>query len=179
MRKTNQEVLELENEKINSPRTIDRIVADELLEMGFSYKFTGTHYLHDSIVCAASMKLENAGSVNEFCRWIAERVRRKYKICNDHYNTEVAAAIDRAFAFGNINYLLDTFKSSYDKDKMKVTKNTFIMTVRKKIMESLEAEQSFNATQLRLIIQGTVEHITDISTLEGMCKIVLSLTKEG
>lgn len=179
MRKTNQEVLELENEKINSPRMIDRIVADELLEMGFSYKFTGTHYLHDSIVCAASMKFEDFGNVNEFCRGIAEKVRRKYKVCNDHYSTEVAAAIDRAFAFGNINYLLDTFKSSYDKDKMKVTKNTFIMTVRKKIMESLEAEQSFNATQLRLIIQGTVENITDISTLEGMCKIVLSLTKEG
>ena len=49
------------------------------------------------------------------------------------------------------------------------------MTVRKKIMEALEAQQSYNATQLRLIIQGTVENITDVTLLQALCNIVVSM----
>ncbi len=179
MKRTKEEKEKMAQEKINSPRTADRLVADELLEMGFSYNFIGTHYLHDSIVHAASLKLEDFENVNEFCRIISRRVCRKYNVGSYRYGTEIADAIERAFTVGNINYLLETFKSSYDQDKMKVTKNAFIMTVRKKIMEELEAEQSFSATQFRLIIQGTVEKITDISVLEGMCKIVLSLGEKN
>ncbi len=57
---------DLTKEKINSPRTVDRLVADELLEMGFSYSFMGTHYLHDSIVFSTFLKLEDFKCVNSF-----------------------------------------------------------------------------------------------------------------
>ncbi len=175
MSRTKEEKEKMTKEKVNSPKTADRLVADELLEMGFSYNFMGTHYLHDSIVYSVLAKLEDFENVNGFCREISRRVCRKYNVGSYQYGTEIAQSIERAFAVGNINYLLETFKSSYDKEKMKVTKNAFIMTVRNIVMEKMEAEQSFNATQLRLIIQGTVEKITDISILEGMCKIVLSI----
>lgn len=92
------------------------------------------------------------------------------------YANNIKSAIERAFDIGNINYLLDTFKSSYDKDKMKVSKNAFIMTVRRKIVEMLEKQEPYTATQLRLIIQGSVEGITDYALLKGICDIVSSFT---
>lgn len=173
MRRTICNMEDLTQEKINSPRTVDRLVADELLEMGFSYSFMGTHYLHDSIVFSTSLKLEDFKCVNSFCHRVNELVRKKYNV--DIVSPAVAAAIDRAFREGNINYLLDTFKGSYDKDRMMVSNKVFIMTVRKKIMEALEAQQSYNATQLRLIIQGTVENITDVTLLQALCNIVVSM----
>ena len=59
MSRTICNIRNLTQEKINSPRTVDRLVADELLEMGFSYSYIGTHYLHDSIVYSVSLKLED------------------------------------------------------------------------------------------------------------------------
>lgn len=135
----------------------------------------GTDYLHDSIVQSTKMSLEDFKNVSEFCLRIAKVVCRKYNTRIDHYGMEVAAAIERAFQVGNINYLLDIFKNSYDRDKMKVTKNAFIMTVRKKIVEELELQNSYNETQLRIIIQGELEGINDIRILQGMHDIVLSL----
>lgn len=41
-------------------------------------------------------------------------------------------------------------------------------------MEELAAQEKHNATQLRLIIQGSVERITDCNLLKGICDIVLS-----
>lgn len=164
---------DLTQEKINSPRTIDRLVADELLEMGFSYSYIGTHYLHDSIVYSTSLKLEDFKDVYNFYHRVNELVQKKYKV-----NVTAAAiskAIEQAFIDGNINYLLETFKGSYDKDRMMVSNKVFIMTVRKKIMEALEAQQSYNATQLRLIIQGTVENIKDVTLLQALCNIVVSM----
>lgn len=173
MRKTNEELRKMEEEKLSSIAKTDKMVSKELLKMGFSYNQMGTHYLHESIVIAASLKLENFSSVDELCLAIGKKICRKYGIRNDHYSSSVSHSIEKAFEVGNIDYLLDTFKSSYDRDKMKVVKNTFIMTVRKKIMEEMEEEQEYSANQLRVIIQGTVEKIRDISVLEGLCKIVL------
>lgn len=166
MKRTKKEKLMMAQEKTNSQKSVDRLVADELLEMGFSYNFMGTHYLHDSIVYAVSLKLEDYGTVNEFCRVISTRVCAKYNFGSCQYGREIAQAIERAFIVGNINYILETFKSSYDKDKMKVTKNAFIMTMRQKIIEQMKEEQSFDATQLQLIIRRAVEKITDIRILE-------------
>lgn len=174
MKRTDKEKSEMTNEKTNGKRA-DRLVMDELLKMGFSYNRMGTHYLHDSIVYAISLKLEDFGNTNRLCHVIGEKVRRKYNICEYQYGTEISQAIEKAFTVGNIDYLLDTFKSAYDQDKMKVTKNAFIMTVREKILKELEAQQSFNTTQLRIIIQGTIEEITDYVLLKGICDIVLSL----
>lgn len=175
MRRTICNMEDLTKEKLNSPRTVDRLVADELLEMGFSYNNTGTHYLHDSIVYSISLKLEDFRDVNDLCHRVGVMVYKKYNIGVDYYCRSIHTSIMRAFDTGNINYLLETFKSSYDYDKMSVGKNTFIMTVRKKIMEALEAGQSYNATQLRLIIQGTVENITDVTLLQALCNIVVSM----
>lgn len=172
---TLKEMENLTQSKINSPRTVDRLVADELLEMGFSYNHTGTHYLHDSIVFSTSLRLEDFENASELCRKVGVMVRKKYNICIDHYSGNIHSSIVRAFEVGNINYLLETFKSSYDYDKMCVTKNVFIMTIRRKIMDALEAQQSYNATQLRLIIQRTVENIKDVTLLQALCNIVVSM----
>lgn len=177
MKRTKEKMSEMTREKQNSKRIVDRLVMDELLEMGFSYNHIGTHYLHDSIVYATRLKIEDFDGVSDFCREIGKKVGRKYNVSSNHYCVEIAAAIGRAFEVGNINYLLEIFKSSYDTTKMKVPKNTFIMTVRKKIVESLEAQEFHNATQLRLIIQGSIEGITDYTLLKGICDIVLSFNE--
>lgn len=174
MRFTKEEMSEMERNKRESKKTVDRLVMDELLEMGFSYNSIGTHYLHDSIVVSTQLRIEDFMKVSNFCQMIGTKVCKKYKIGAYQYANNIEVAIERAFETGNINYLLETFKSSYDKEKMKVTKNVFIMTVRRKIMEALAAQESHNATQLRLIIQGSVEGIADCNLLKGICDIVLS-----
>ena len=173
MSRTICNIRNLTQEKINSPRTVDRLVADELLEMGFSYSYIGTHYLHDSIVYSVSLKLEDFKDVHNFYHRVNELIKKKYKV--NVTAAAIAKAIEQAFIYGNINYLLETFKGSYNKDRMMVSNKVFIMTVRKKIMEALEAGQSYNATQLRLIIQGTVENITDVTLLQALCNIVVSM----
>lgn len=175
MKHTLVRMSEMTKEKQNSKKTADRLVMDELLEMGFSYNSIGTHYLHDSIIASIQMRLEDFMKVSNFCQMIATKVCEKYKVGAYQYANNIEVAIERAFETGNINYLLETFKSSYDKEKMKVTKNVFIMTVRRKIMESLAAQETHDATRLRLIIQGSVEGITDYNLLKGICDIVLSV----
>lgn len=175
MARTKEKLSEMTREKEQSQKTADRLVMDELLEMGFSYNSTGTHYLHESIVESMKMRLEDFSNVSAFCKAISLRICRKYKVGSYQYGANVKEAIERAFEVGNINYLLETFKSSYNEERMKVTKNVFIMTVRRKIMDALAAQETHNATQLRLIIQGSVEGITDCNLLKGICDIVLSV----
>lgn len=175
MRFTKEEMSKMTKEKENSKKTVDRLVMDELLEMGFSYNSIGTHYLHDSIAFSTQMRLEDFTKVSIFCQSISARVCRKYRIGSYQYGVNIDRSIEKAFEVGNVNYLLETFKGSYNGEKMKVTKNTFIMTVRRKIMEALAAQENHNATQLRLIIQGSVEEITDCALLKGICDIVLSV----
>lgn len=174
MARTKEEMSEMTFKKQNSPKTVDRLVMDELLEMGFSYNSIGTHYLHDSITESTKMLLEDYTNVNSFCKAIGNRICQKYKVGAYQYGANIELAIERAFEVGNFNYLKETFKSSYDSDKMKVTKNTFIMTVRRKIMDALDSQEVHNTTQLRLIIQGSVEGITDYNFLKGICDIILS-----
>lgn len=179
MARTKEEMSEMTFKKQNSQKTVDRLVMDELLEMGFSYNSIGTHYLHDSIVDSTKMRLEDFSNVSAFCKSISLRVCRKYKVGSYQYGANIKEAIERTFEAGNINYLLETFKGSYDKDKMKVTKNVFIMTVRRKIMDALVEQETHSATQLRLIIQGSVEEITDCILLKGICDIVMSLCRDN
>lgn len=175
MKFTKEEMSEMTRRKESSSKTVDRLVMDELLEMGFSYNSIGTHYLHDSIVISTQLRLEEFAKVSNFCQSIGTSVCRKYGVGCYQYANNIESSIERAFETGNISYLLETFRSSYDKDKMKVNKNTFIMTVRRKIMEALEKQNFYNATQLRLIIQGSVEGITDCNLLKGICDIVISV----
>lgn len=178
MRYTKEHMLEMTKEKQNNHKTVDKLVMEELLKMGFSYNRMGTHYLHESIVMSARMNLEDFGSVDKLCARIRERISKKYGIVAYQYSTEIAAVIERAFEVGDIEYLIHTFKGSYDCDKMKVGKNTFIMTVRKKIMDSLEGQEEYSIEQLRIIIQGTLEEITDRFLLEGLRNVVLSASSK-
>ncbi len=173
MRLSNEYIKNITKDKINSSRAVDKLVTDELLKMGFSYKIIGTHYLHDSIVYSTSLKLEDFKTVGLFCREIEKEIKKKYNIKYVCYYKAIENSIERAFEVGNINYLLNTFKNIYDNEKMKVTKNEFIMVMRQKIMAALGIQQ--NATQLRLIIQGIVENITDITLLQALCNIVVSV----
>lgn len=175
MFRTKSEMGSLTNKKLNSAKATDKIVSDELLKMGFSYAYIGTHYLHDSIVYAVAMRFESFSNVKTFCVEISEKVSFKYGVTVNQYNTECASAISKAFVDGNIDYILDIFKESYDRDRMSVTKKQFIMTLRNKILSETEEQRSYNTNQLRLIIQGTVERITDDRLLEGLCNIVLSM----
>ena len=77
---TLKEMENLTQEKINSPQVIDRLVADELLEMGFGYNTIGTHLLHDSIVCSLSMDVHKFSGVFAFCVCIKDKVCKKYNL---------------------------------------------------------------------------------------------------
>lgn len=171
---TKEKKLEMTMEKRNSKKTVDHLVMDELLEMGFSYNIIGTHYLHESIVISTKMCFEDFANVGNFCQSIGVKIREKYGVGLYRYANGIEAAIERAFEIGNINYLLQVFKESCNKEKMKVTKNAFIMTVRRKVMDALEEQEPINTTQLRLIIQEKVDGITDYTLLKGICDIVSS-----
>lgn len=175
MKRTKDEIIEMTNKKRSSKKTVDRLVMDELLEMGFSYSQMGTHYLYDTIVYSTKIRLEDFKSVNDFCQKAGAMVCKKYGVDIHRYSENIRFSIESAFNFGNMEYLLEIFKCSCNKDRMCVGKNTFIMTVRKKIIESLEKQESYNANQLRIIIQGELENIIDIPILESMYNIVISL----
>ena len=173
MRFTKEEMYAMEETKQKSRKTADMLVMDELLEMGFSYGKIGTHYLHDSIVISTKFHTEDFNDINEFCHRIGKMVCKKYNVGMYQYSANIERSIESAFENGNTNYLINTFKGSYNKERMKVTKNVFVMTVRRKIMESLKEQDFQNITQLRLIIQGSLEGITDYELLKGICDIVL------
>lgn len=175
MKRTKEEMSEMTRDKENSKKTADKLVMDELLEMGFSYKYIGTHLLHDSIILSTKMRLEDYEDVNGFCADIASAVRKKYSVDRTQYTNNIRFSIENALTCGNIDYILDIFKNSYDKDRMVINKNAFIMTIRRKLIPTLAKEESYNANQLRLIIQGGVEEITDYNLLKGICDIVLSV----
>lgn len=79
MRFTKEQMSEMAKNKRESKKTIDSLVMDELLEMGFSYNSIGTHYMHDSIVFSTQMQLEDFANVSNFCQSIGVKVCKKYK----------------------------------------------------------------------------------------------------
>lgn len=162
-------------EKQNSGRAVDRLVMDELLKMGFSYGNIGTHYLHDSIAVSTELRLEDFSGVDEFCRKASEIVRKKYNISSYQYYVAISTSIEKVFDTGNTEYLMETFKGCCDKDILKVQRKVFIMTVRPKIMAAMDPQDLCSGDQLRLVIKGTVEKITDYALLKGISDIVLSL----
>ena len=95
MRLSNEYIENLTKDKINSSRAVDKLVTDELLKMGFSYKIIGTHYLHDSIVYSVSLKLEDFKDVHNFYHRVNELVQKKYKV--NVTAAAIAKAIEQAF----------------------------------------------------------------------------------
>lgn len=175
--KTKQEKA-LAAKSLNNMNRLEKIVSDELLYMGFSYKYTGTYYLRDAIIFAAKEKPGQYQTSRELIGRINAMVANKHGIKRETAIMQMRLAIESAFTFGNIDYLLDVFKGTYDYDRGKVDNATFIMTVAEKIKQDAEEKQIFNATQFRILIQYEVENIKDPITLESLYKIVLAL-EEG
>lgn len=174
--RTKEEINKLTAEKMGGANPAERMITDELLKMGFSYSFMGTHYLHDSIafsVSGNSGRLENFTSVSTFCGNIGDMVCKKYKTSFQNYCSAVTNAIDSAFLGGDINYILDVLKGSCDCERMTATRKQIIMNVRQKILNEMETEQEYSVAQLRLIIQGGVNEITDYALLKSISNIVM------
>ncbi len=163
-------------EKMNGKRKADRLVSDELLNMGFCYGYIGTHYLHDVIVWEIQHKLEDFEGARDFYLRGVKSVMEKYSIGDYQCKNDITESIERAFAFGDINYLLEVFKGSYDYDKMKVASRVFTMTVRNKILMGVEEEQSYDERKLKRIIHKSIDDIADMAVLYGIKNIMEKLT---
>lgn len=155
--------------------SLEKMVSDELLYIGVSYKHTGTYYLKDAIVFAIKEKPAQYQTSKELTGRINSMVANKYGLTRETVIGQMRYAIEYAFVYGNIDYLLDIFKGTYDCGKGKVDNATFIMTVAEKIKQDMAEKQYLNATQLRILIQGEVENITDVITLGNLYGIVQSL----
>ena len=171
-----EEIQKMEYAKLNSACKIDRMVMDELLEMGFSYKRTGTNQLHDVIVFMIKRDTRSytntRDAVRDAYRYLAEKYGGK-RYC---YQTHISNAIDNAFQCGNIDRLLEVFKESYDYSVGKVSNTTFIMTVRRRVMIRMEEEsQLLDADKLREAIREAINEITSASALTSLCGIALAL----
>ena len=172
--KTKQEKA-LAAKSLNNMNSLEKIVSDELLYMGFSYKYTGTFYLRDAIIFAIREKPGQYQTSRELIGRINATTANKYGIRRDTAIMQMRLSIESAFTFGNIDYLLDIFKGTYDYDKGRVDNATFIMTVAEKIKQDAAQKQCFNATQLRILIQYEVENIKDAETLGSLYGIVQAL----
>lgn len=102
-------------------------------------------------------------------------VTNKHGVKRETAITQMRYSIECAFAYGNTDYLLETFKGTYDYGKGRVSNTTFIMTTAEKIKQDMAAGQCFNTTQLRILIQGEIENITDAITLGNLYGIVHAL----
>lgn len=162
-------------DSIGKVTSLEKMVSEELLCIGASYKYVGTYYLRDAIVFATKEKPAQYQTVRELIGRINAMVANKYGVKRGTVITQMAFSIERAFLYGNIDYLLDMFKSSYDYSKGKVDNITFILTVAEKIKHDMAEKQHLNATQLRILIQGEVENITDVITLGNLYGIVHAL----
>ena len=145
MRWTSDEKIKMTHEKASRKGRNEQLVFNELLKMGFNYSQIGTHYLHDYVVASLDLRIEDFQTVGDFHNCIRKQISRKYGVTRDSYYTRIRIAIEAAFVNGNINYLLDTFKAVYDCDRMSVPYKVFIMTLREKLLISMEAEMGVTA----------------------------------
>lgn len=171
-----EKILEMEQEKPNSANKIDRMVMDELLKMGFSYKRTGTNQLHDAIAFVVKSDPKSFLSTADAIRAAYRCLARKYGGKKESHQTHISNAIGAAFDVGNIDYLLDVFKNSLDPNTGRVNGSTFIMTVSRRILIRMEEEnQLIDADRLRESIQESISKITSTSALASLCGIALAL----
>lgn len=155
--------------------SLEKKVNEELLQMGVSYEYTGTYYLRDAIIFAVKEKPGQHQTSRELMRKINAQVANKYRVKTTTVICQMRYSIECAFAYGDIDCLLNVFKGVYDYDKGRVKNAAFIMTTAEKIKQDIAAEQQFNTTQLRILIQGEVENITDPVILENLYGIVHAL----
>lgn len=155
--------------------SLEKKVNEELLHMGFSYEYVGTYYLRDAVIFAIKEKPGQYQTSRELMGRINAMVANKHRVKTTTVICQMRYSIECAFAYGDIDYLLNVFKGVYDYDKGRVKNATFIMTTAEKIKQEIAAEQNFTATQLRILIQGEVENITDPVILESLYGVIHAL----
>ena len=175
MNRTAKQREELAYKSFSKMNQFEKTASDELLNMGFSYKHVGTYYLRDAVIFAAREKPGQYQTSRELMARINSMVANKHAVKRETAITQMGYSIECAFAYGDIDYLLSIFKGTYDYEKNKVSNATFILTVAEKIKQDMAAGQCFNTTQLRILIQGEVENITDAITLGSLYGIVHAL----
>lgn len=175
MNRTAKQREELAYKSFSKMNQLEKTASDELLNMGFSYKHVGTYYLRDAVIFAAREKPGQYQTSRELMGKINTMVSNKHGLKRETAITQMGYSIECAFAYGNTDYLLEIFKGIYDYEKNKVSNATFILTTAEKIKQDMAAGQCFNATQLRILIQGEVENITDFITLSNLYGIVHAL----
>lgn len=172
--RTNAEKERMTQKKSNSTSDKERMVMDELLKMGFSYGIIGTHYLHDSILFAVSTNLGSA-CARDFCKAVRMKACEKYGVTYHHLCTYISISIEQAFRLGNIEYILNVLKESYDHEGMRIQSGQLIMILRTKILSELNEEQQISDLQLKYNICDAIENITDRPLLEAIYNITISL----
>ena len=153
-----------------SPETKKRVTS-ELLKIGFGFNYIGTHYLADCIGLAVESHLAIGTSVRSFMGYITRTVGEKYGVDRTTVATLITTVIERAFDFGNIDYLLDILKGTYDYDSQKVSYSSLIMNLAEKIRLDIEQEYQ-NAKDLKEQIRESLDSITDPILLSGIYNIM-------
>lgn len=175
MNRTSQQRRELAYKSFSKMNQLEKTASDEFLHMGFSYKYVGTYYLRDTVIFAAREKPGQYQASRELMGRINSMVANKHGINRSTAICQMGHSIECAFAYGNIDYLLEIFKGTYDYGEGRVSNATFILTIAEKIKQDMAAGQCFNTTQLRILIQGEIENITDAITLGNLYGIVHAL----
>lgn len=152
-----------------------KMVSEELLKMGFSYSWIGTYYVQDMIVLAMDTPTGQMETVKELKGLLNRTIAERYGISPHRASIAVSCAVEHAFTYGNINYLLDVFKSVYNPDTGTVRGSEFVMTVAERLKMQRYKKQSFDIVHLRLSINRSVEKITDLALLENLRAIIKTL----
>lgn len=177
MRWTNNDKLQLTQEKASSKSDNEQLVFNELLKMGFSYSQMGTHYLHDYLVLSLETKVEDFSKMNEFHSFLRKQIANKYRLTSEPCYVQMRISIDTAFANGNIDYLLNAFKGVYDYDKMSISYKPFVMTLRERLLISMMQERISTETQLQDALRNVIDKVSDIRILERVFGLTLSKTE--
>lgn len=146
MNRTAKQREELAYKSFSKMNQLEKTASDELLHMGFSYKYAGTYYLRDAVIFAAREKPGQYQTPRELMGRINSMVANKHGVKRGTAITQMKYSIECAFAYGNTDYLLEIFKGTYDYGKGRVSNATFILTTAEKIKQDMAAGQCFNTT---------------------------------
>lgn len=152
---------------------IKQRVTNELLKIGFSFKYVGTHYLSDCVTVAVEQHSAIGISVRSFMGYITGAVAEKYGVDKTTIGTLINGAVEKALIFGNVDYLLSILQGTYDYDNQKISYSSLIMNLAEKIWVDIKQEYQ-SAKDLKEQIKENLDNITDPILLSGICNIVMA-----
>lgn len=162
---------------IESLRTMSKTeecVIKELLRMGASYNRIGTYYIQDCIVAAVNSDIRDFKNISDYVNAIKTKIAEKYGITKQNLCKNIERTIDRMLYKGDYDYILSMFKGDYDPDRQTVAANPFILTVAEKVRADM-AKEYRNANYFRNKIKENIDNITDVTVLNGIYSIMMSL----